>query len=307
MSKFIANAGLAAIIFTLSACGGGSNGGVAVTPPPAPPPPPPPATYVKIDDLTGTQVFQTATIKYNVLAGVRQNYESQNFGAGSTITYNATNDSFIITPVGGAAVTFTQANLDPATTIPPGQLGFLNGTNRLFYITPGAATGVPLSYTRLGSFNTVAANGSINVELLVGGVPTIRSDLPTTGTANYTTGIGGTANFNGTNYSLTNSSTATFSANFATGAINMGFALGGKINPTALRVDLGTATGTGTISSATSGFSGLFTSGTNVTSGLFTGSFFGPQAAEIGFNFQLAGPNFTAVGQGAGVKVVPTP
>jgi hypothetical protein len=306
MSKFIANAGLAAIIFTLSACGG-SNDGVAVTPPPAPPPPPPPATYVKIDDLTGTQVFQTATIKYNVVAGVRQNYESQNFGAGSTITYNATNDSFIITPVGGAAVTFTQANLDPATTIPPGQLGFINGTSRLFYITPGAATGVPLSYTRLGSFNTVAANGSINVELLVGGVPTIRSDLPTTGTANYTTGIGGTANLGGTNYSLANNSTATFSANFATGAINLGFALGGKINPTAPRVDLGTATGTGTISSATSGFSGLFTSGTNVTSGLFTGSFFGPQAAEIGFNFQLAGPNFSAVGQGAGVKVVPTP
>ncbi len=306
MSKFIAKAGLAAIIFTLSACGGGNNG-VAIAPPPAPPPPPPPATYVKIDDLTGTNVFQTATIKYNEAAGVLQNFESQNFGAGSTITYNATNDSFIITPVGGTAVTFTQANLDPATTIPPRQLGFLNGTNRLFYIIPGAATGVPLSYTRLGSFNTVAANGSINVELFVGGVPTIRTDLPATGTANYTTGIGGRANFNGTDYSLLNNSTATFSANFATGAINLGFALGGKINPTAPRVDLGTATGTGTISSATSGFSGLFTSGTNVTSGLFNGAFFGPQAAEIGFNFQLAGPNFTAVGQGAGVKVVPTP
>jgi hypothetical protein len=306
MSKFIANAGLAAIIFTLSACGGG-NDGIAVTPPPAPPPPPPPATYVKIDDLTGTQVFQTASLKYNVSASGLQNFESQNFGTGSTITYNADNDSFIITPVGGAAVTFTQANLDPLATNPPAVIGFVNGTNRLFYISPGAGTSVPLSYTRLGSFISAAANGSANVELLVGGVPTIRTDLPTTGTANYTTGIDGSAKLNGINYSLFNNSTATFSANFATGAINLGFALGGTTNATAPRVDLGTATGTGTISSATSGFSGLFASGTNVTSGLFTGSFFGPQAAEIGFLFQLAGPNFSAVGSGAGVKAVPTP
>ncbi len=300
----ISKAALAGIILTLSACSG-SNDGVESTPPP--PPPPPPASYTKIDDLTGTQVFQTATIKYTAQAGNFQNFESQNFGAGTTITYNADNDSFIITPRNGTAVSFTQANLDPATTVPPAQIGFINGPNRLFYITPGAGTATPLSYTRLGAFHTLNADGSSSIELIVGGVPTINTDLPTTGTANYTVGIGGNANLNGTNYSLLNNSTATFSANFATGAINMGFALGGKTNPLASRVDLGTATGTGAISTGTSGFSGFFTSGTNVNSGLFNGSFFGPQAAEVGFNFQVSGPNFVAVGQGAGIKAVPTP
>jgi hypothetical protein len=295
----IANSALAGIVFTLSACGG-SGGGVESTPPP--PPPPPPATYVKIDDITGTQVFQTASIKYTAQAGNFQNFESANFGAGSTITYNASNDSFIITPAGGTAVTFTQANIDPATTIPPSQVGFVNGPNRLFYITPTTAAGVALSYTRLGAFTTVGTNGAVNVELLVGGVPTVATDMPTTGTANYTVGIGGSANLGGTSYSLLNNSTATFSANFATGAINMGFALGGKNTPASPRVDLGTATGSGVLSSGSPGFSGFFTSGTNVTSGFFNGSFFGPKAAEVGFNFQLNGPNFTAVGQGAGTK-----
>lgn len=299
MTKRIASrAALASIVFALSACGG-SNGGVAVTPPPAPPPPPPPVSgYTRFADLTGTTVVQTAAIKYSGTIDSFQNFQPQSFGGGSTITYNATDNSYIVTPVGGTAVTFTQANL---IGLGGGVSEYLNGTNRLFFNTP-AAGGVALSYTRLGSFQTPGTGGRTNIELLVGGVPTRANDMPRTGAAAYTVAINGTAVRNGVPIIVDGNSSASFNANFATGVIDLALRFGG-----ATTAALATANGAGTISSTGSGFSGTFTSGVNITGGSFNGGFFGPQAAEVGFNYSLVGPSFSAVGQGAGVKVTPPP
>jgi hypothetical protein len=298
MTKRMASrAALASIVFALSACGG-NNDGVAVTPPPAPPPPPPVSGYTRFADLTGTTVVQTAAIKYSGTIDSFQNFQPQSFGGGSTITYNAADNSYTVTPVGGTAVTFTQSNL---ITLSSGVAEYVNGVNRLFFNTP-ASGGVALSYTRLGSFQTPGTGGRTNIELLVGGVPTRADDMPRAGAAAYTVAIDGTAVRDGTPITVAGNSSASFNANFATGVIDLALRFGGTSSAA-----LATANGTGTISSTGSGFAGIFTSGVNITSGSFNGGFFGPQAAEVGFNYSLVGPSFSAVGQGAGVKVTPPP
>ena len=76
--------------------------------------------------------------------------------------------------------------------------------------------------------------------------------------------------------------TATFSANFGSGAITTNLNLnkldGGSI---------GTFAGTGQIQS-TNQFTGTFTSNTQFfSSGSFAGGFFGPAAAEMGYGFTI--------------------
>ncbi len=300
MSKRLASrAALASIVFALSACSSNGSDGVAVTPPPAPTPPPPPVSgYVRFQDQTGTTVVQTSSIKYSGTINSFQDFQASNFGAGSTITYNATDDSFVVTPAGGTAVTFTSANLIGTGS---GGVEYLNGQNRLFFNTPTVGT-VALSYTRLASFQTTGTGGRTNIELLIGGVPTRSDDLPRTGSSGYTIALSGTAVNNGAALAVSGNSSATFNANFATGVINLALRFGSASNAA-----IATANGTGALTSTGPGFAGTFTSGVNVTSGNFNGSFFGPQAREVGFNYSLVGPNFSSVGQGAGVKTPPPP
>lgn len=289
-------------IVLLSACGGGNGvGSVASTP--APPP-----SYTKIADMTGDRTFVTGGIQYNSIPNVGfANAVTQAYGNGVSVAYSASTDSYKLTAPDGSTVTFDPSNAQPPT---PGstsqQWAKTSGTTRdQFVLSVPSVAGVALSYTVIGSWSQIdLTTGRALVRLAVGGAPTLASDMPKTGTATYNTWVGGLVVASGVAvpYSLTANSTATFSANFATGGISTSLSLagtpasGGDMTVTSF----GTFNGTGTIASGGPGFTGTLT-GTSAN-GIFSGMFLGPQASEMGYDWALSGANITAVGSVFGKK-----
>lgn len=280
-----------ALAFAVAGCGDGSGSGMTSTPPP-------PASYTKIVDMTGNRTFQTAGVTYTVNASGFSNGSSNVLGSGVTIAYNAAADSYTLTGPGGS----------PTQTFGPGDSPTQVGSSLRYTkttasgqeslsLTPSAA----LSYALFGSWGQGNASGS-TIRLAVGGSPTLASDMPKTGSANYTVaGVGGGANANGVSYSLNGNSTATFSANFAAGTVATTLNLAGTPQNGGGPVStFGAFTGTGTIASNSPGFSGTLT-GTPAT-GVFAGAFFGPQAAEMALSYYLNSATFSAAGQFGGVK-----
>ncbi len=151
--------------------------------------------------------------------------------------------------------------------------------------------GVPLSYTRFGTYAEVNLNifninsSSINPLLaFTFGQPTESSAMPT-GDATYNVDLLGTVVVpDGTNtayYTLGDGhGSAEFSVNFTSGDILTAIQLGADGR------DFGSLTGTGSIVSSGPAFNGTLTGD---ATGAFTGSFFGPDAAEMGYVFQGQG------------------
>ncbi|NBC37625.1 hypothetical protein GTZ99_13805 [Novosphingobium sp. FSY-8] len=291
----------------LTGCGGGdSGGGVASTPGP---------TYRTLSQLGGNQTFQSGGVGWTVGSGIigQSNQTTQAFGQGVTIAYDAGADSYTLSaPSGGATSVFTPAMVD-ATQSTSGRMVWRNSaTNEQLTIATAQVNGVNLSYTLTGLWlKPNSSGGTANVYMAVGGVPTLASDVPRSGSANYTTSVGGThVDANGA-YTLTGNSSATFSANFAAGTVATtlslnGTLLGGNAGAPST-VALGSFTGSGTIASGTSGFSGTLTPGANNTSGMtgaFSGGFFGPQAVEMAYGWYLrnTATSSSAAGAAAGFK-----
>lgn len=304
-SKGMVRAALASgIVFFVSACGGGSSsggGGVISTPPPAPPPP----SYTKIADMSGDRTFQSGGVQYNTAPSGISGGTTQNFGSGVTIAYTAASDSYRLTAPDGATFTFTPAMAQPPST--PGTQIWVgvtgNQRDQLTLTVPGAASGVPLSYTILGSWGRIDTTTNTGTfRLAVGGSPTLATDMPRTGSATYSAGTGGTMVSSGTAYNLQGNSTMTFSANFAANSVTTALTLAGTPlpSPSGPVTSFGTFNGTGTISSTGSGFTGTLT-GTGAT-GLFSGGFFGPQALEMAMAWYLNGATISGAGLAAGVK-----
>lgn len=283
----------------LSGCGGGS-GGLTSTPGPS-------VTYVKIADMTGDRTFQSAGIQYTTSATPGfNNATTQAFGSGVTVAYTASSDTYKLTAPDGTTASFGPADaVAPGPTTPPNTQQWLrlNGNVRdsLFLIVP-TVSGVALSYTILGSWGQLStATAQSQNRLAVGGVPTIASDMPRTGSATYATAVGGAAAQGTTNYTLNANSSATFSANFAANSVTTSLTLAGTALPNgAAVVPFGTFNGDGTISTSGPGFTGTLT-GTGTT-GAFSGAFFGPKALELGYDWFLSGGNLSAVGTVTGVK-----
>lgn len=134
------------------------------------------------------------------------------------------------------------------------------------------------------------------------GVSTKTGDVPTTGSATYKAGVGGVASTASAAaapvfYDLSHS-TATLSADFATGAIATDLTLNGVLfnpltgGPTAGQPDvaLGIFNGTGLLNAGANTFGGSFSpaSGSvSLGSSNFFGAFFGPQALEFGYVYDL--------------------
>ncbi|MDH7972319.1 hypothetical protein QH494_09010 [Sphingomonas sp. AR_OL41] len=286
----------------LSGCGGGSStGGVASTPTP-------PASYTKIADMTGNRTFVTGGIQYNSVPNVGfSNAATQAYGAGVTVAYTAASDSYKLTAPDGSTVTFDPSNAQAPTPGSNAQTWVkISGTTRdQFLLAIPSVGGVPLSYTVIGTWSTIdTTTNRALVRLAVGGAPTIASDMPKTGTATYNTSVGGAAVVTGVpvSYTLTGNSTATFSANFGTGAITTSLTLGGTPSNGSSTVvtSFGTFNGTGSIAAGGPGFAGTLT-GTGAN-GIFSGVFQGPQALEMGYDWSITGTNVTAVGSVVGVK-----
>lgn len=307
-----AQASLTVLGLLLAGCGDGGGGSVASTPVP---------TYTKIADMTGNRTFQTAGVIYNASPAGFSNGASYAFGSGVTVAYTASSDSYTLTAPGGATQTFGPGDVqtDP---IQQNIIRYVkvNGTTRdqLSLIVPTVGSGVPLSYTILGAWatlNTSDKTGTFRVA--VGGSPTQTSDVPKSGTANYTVAVSGTAalaqvgplgGISAPPHDLGQGSTGTFSANFGSGTITTQLNLTGRMILTGEGypplTNFGTYAGSGSFTSGGPGFSGTLSGTFNGISstGTFTGLFLGPQAVEVGFGYRLSGTGFDAAGAVTGQK-----
>lgn len=226
------------------------------------------------------------------------------------IAYTASSDSHTLTAPNNTTITFGPGDVVPAQPNSTGVITWqkISGTtvDRLTFAVP-MVNNVPLSYTLVGTWITNQANApGGHSRIAVGGAPTISTDMPRSGSATYTSGVGGAALQGGSNYILTGHSSGTFSANFGTGAITTGLTLAGTLTPTdPTVVAFGSFTGTGTIASGGSGYSGTLggtaANGATATGG-FSGGFFGPQALETAFGYSFSAGSLTAVGALVGVK-----
>lgn len=304
----LAAAVLAGMGVSLSACGDGS---VSSTPPPTPTPTPTPTpapTYLKLTDLTGDRTFKTAGVKYDVGPAGSSNAAALAYPDGVQVAYTASNDSYTLSVAGATTTTFLPSEISQPQPAPNvvqylkrNSSGAVTDVLTLIIPRPG---GVALSYTLVGTWGTNLTT-SPTYRIGIGGIPTLVTDVPKTGSANYTVGVGGNANNGGTNYVLSPNSTATFSANFGAGTVATTLNLSGVAGSSTTPVSFGAFTGTGMISSTTPGFGGTF-SGTafnaSTTSGVFSGAFFGPQAIEMGYAYSLTAGTFNAVGAVTGTK-----
>lgn len=283
--------GIVVASLALSACGG--DGAINSTPPP------PTFTYTKIADTTGTRSFDSASTSLLPLGGPPATTPTRKFGDGVKITYDATAGTYAL-QIDGTGQTFGPSDLDPASTPQMRRYRAALDNALLTIVTPSPG-GVDLSYTRIASWAKVG-QGQLGQRLAVFGAPTQAGDMPRTGSANYSRiAVGGVLHGGGGIYTL-ETSTGSFTANFASGSVQAELNLKGTLAPMVGPLGGGTpislnsigtiASGTsGTIASGGSGFDGSFanTSPAGGVRGSFAGSFFGPQAAEFGYVFQLAG------------------
>ena len=299
-------------MLTLSACGG-SGGGLATLPTPTPAPTPTPGpTYTKFADLTGDQLFQTASVTMPIASNIDGaiNSPSQAFGSGYTIDFDAATNSYTVSGVmnvaTGAPVTHSQTFVQSEITRNDADALIFSkpstGAPNVFIISVPKVNSVPLTYTRISAWNTGSSSTPNIFAFAMLGVPTKASDVPTTGSATYKTGVGGVASTAAAAsapvfYDLSHS-TATLSANFATGSITTDLTLTGVLfNPltggaTAGQPDvaLGIFNGTGLLNAGANTFGGSFVPANGATalgSSNFFGAFFGPQALEFGYVYDL--------------------
>jgi hypothetical protein len=285
-------------------------GGVAGT---TAPPPPPPA-YTPFQNLTGVQNFASAGIGYTIGAvpsggvGFVPN-AIETFGSSVAVQYDTATGNVTYTAPNGASTTFTAADEVPGQSTPVSRVfvkpnpagGVFSGS-----ISVPSINGVPLSYTRLAYFYTAGPTTNFDGRAFTFGVQTQASDVPTTGTATYTGNAGGVVFLatGDTNASLAGS-TASLIADFSTGSIATALAL--LVTPTGgVQTPLDVLVGAGSLGAVKPGFSGSLT-GSGTVAGSFNGAFFGPQAAEFGYDFLVGGTTaggvgFTAIGAAVGTK-----
>lgn len=299
----IAATGSLLTAFLLSACGGG-GGGLSSTPTPTPTPTTPQANAT-LSALQVSELFDGRGSYNRFTLGTSGNVISSQGTTSKSmqVRYDATNASYTIVTGDFSDSTFTPSNRSASNsnaTLTSYAKTVGSRDEDLVLFNPG--TGNPrmaLTYTSYGAWQTTITNSSsldVNTTFFVFGVKTQQSDLPTTGTATYTTTLDGL--FAGTTgvYALGGSSS--FSANFGSGTVSF------TMNPTGTHIlngsskSFGSIAGNGAISAATNDF-GASTSTGGSYSATLNGKFFGPSAAEMGASFVLNGPD----GKGTGVIV----
>ncbi len=294
-----ARASFLSLGLALAACGGGgSGGGVASTPTPAP-------VYQTLDQLVasgGDRSFTTGGVQYE--PGYRgqslTNGVAQLYGSGVQVDYEAATGNYTLTEPGSAVVTFNDPG-DVTSYDPDGLVRFDNQSGYFLLVIP-EVDGVSLSYTLLGIWQNFG-----KIRLAAGGIPTLQSDVPVSGTASYSLSVGGSvtaAKSGGGGASLAGSgASGTFTANFGNGTVATTLDLSGTETATNKQFDFGILSGAGTIDSGGPGFSGTLSHGeTDSGTGVFSGAFFGPQAVELGYGWFFEGDDFDAAGMNAGKK-----
>jgi hypothetical protein len=245
------------LVFTamLSACGdsGGVNSAPTPTPTPSPTPTPAPApTYQKVSELSGNRHYETAGISFQGNGTSLTGHATQGYGNSVKVDYTAATDTYTLTAPNGTTQSFSPGNVD--VTKSNSNLTYYDktagGFHDVFQLVLPPVKGVNLSYTVIGTWSHANISaGTFQGQFAVGGIPTIASDMPKTGSASY--------NVDGTGAYITNGllyggdlSDSTFSANFGTGTLNTTLHMRGALQTGGAVVDFGTANGTGSISSS---------------------------------------------------------
>lgn len=152
-------------------------------------------------------------------------------------------------------------------------------------VTNDALLGTLTRSTYAGWWRGASTAGVKRVTYATMGYPTQLSDVPKTGTVNYTVRVVGRSVVSptaGASAVERLSGTATLSINYATGLVSLSMTL--NRGTTAY----GTFTGTGAIAAGNNQFTGSFGTG-STAGGTFQGVAYGSQAAEIGITFAITG------------------
>lgn len=287
----------AGLTLSLCACGGG--GGTAVsyiptptpTPMPTPTPTPTPATYQAFDQTTVLSTFADGLSgDLSIAKGADGNYVITKFDYRSFEVGPGTNSYAFTQPSPGVFAMdiygFGGSTFHP---VDGGPLFTQQGTTDEILQVSKQGVGIDLTYTRFGNYTWLSGSSGY-ISFLALGVPTVVSDLPTSGTATYNGFVDGLWS-DGTTTRRLYGSTATLSADFATGKVQTTLNLTGRDDPfgdflNSATVALGTFSGTGTLASGTYYFSGPL-SGSGGWTGAFNGGFNGPRASEYGYTFDL--------------------
>ena len=324
--------GAAAAALSLSACGGGSSPSPTPTPTPTttPTPTPTPVAYSSFPLTTATE-FATldafTSFSGDLAAGpvtlgaagteigstrfrlaVLPDPTTATTGAPQVVRENTEETRFVGTNIVTAPATTVTEYSFTQTGTTAGQTStalFLNNT-----VTGKVTTDTTLNLLRTsyaGWLRTDATNGANRYTFGVWGYPTIASDLPTTGTATYTAkisgrGVAAAATGGATLSTLTGNVTIT--VNFATGLVTYSATVNSTVG--AVTAVFGTVSGTGAYGTGATQFTGSF-GPTSPLAGTVAGTFFGPQAAEIGITFAgsgvIAGKDTRIVGVIVGKKI----
>jgi len=287
MSNALNRAIACAMFLFLPACGGGGGSHIE----PTPPPPAAPSSF----PLNSSQTFQTLAVT-RALRGSGNTISGEvvlsNRPSNITASYDAAAGTYTVTE-NVATATFSSANrttsgfLDVYTKQGTGVTDELKlfGNAR----SGGSQVGAPfqLTYLSFGIWtHTDTATGDVRKSHILFGYPTASGSMPVTGSATYQTMVNASMFEGGPSFPNTQSEvdgTATFTANFGTGAIGTELSLARQAGGQSL----GVFTGTGTIQSGNQ-FGGTFTStAATFSNGTFMGGFFGPSAAEMGYNFSI--------------------
>lgn len=297
--------GAAILALALASCGGGDSGsppptgggGGTPAPTPTPSPTPSPITYTKFADLTGDQTFKTAC------GGVEQAFGNINpiaatgFGEGLGHAYAASTQTWTIS-LPTFSQTFGPAELQPppnADTISYRKPNAVGAFDRFFVIArPFGAQ--PTEYTRASRSLLLIQSGQFRDYFCVFGVPTLVTDTRPASTVTYSpVNIGGSAIVTGGpapgQYDLADS-TATLSANPASGEVTTTITLVGRLlgpsGPAATPTALGTYTGTANVVPNVANFNaGLQSANVQNIFSNFGGWFFGPQGIEAAYAFNI--------------------
>lgn len=299
----------AAAVLVIAGCSGNDNDG---TPSPTPTPTPTPTasstpTYSAFP-LTAAQELASvsASLSYEGdpaagpvtlgTAGTDGFSNRVRFALQSTVTTGQTAETVVregteesrftgadllTAPATGVTEYIYRESTAPTTAGAFTQLELLNNTATA---SPAVVTSDPLLGTLKRStyaawWRGVSTAGVKRITYTTMGYPTLTTDMPTTGTVNYTVAVAGrsvVAPAAGASTVARLTGTATVSVNYATGLVTLTLNLTGY----------GTFTGTGAIAAGNNQFTGSFGPG-STAGGTFQGLAYGPQAAELGITFAI--------------------
>ncbi len=218
----------------------------------------------------------TATAAQTTEVVVRENTEESRFTGADLLTPPATTVTEYV----------YRESTAPTTAGAFTQLELLNNT---ITATPSVVTSdaalALLRTSYAGWWRGDSTTGAKRVTYGTFGAPTVPSNMPTTGTFNYTMRVAGRVVISpaaGASTVAKLGGTVTTSVNYATGLVTV------TLNLTQNGVVYGTFTGQGAITAGNNQFTGSFGPG-STAGGTFQGLAYGSQAEELGISFAISG------------------